>query len=169
LEWRSALRGKQVGNADAVAKIKANATSKSSAKAAAARLHAAVSRLIDVRFDPHCGLRQTLSHVRKVPIVLQKFQNALRLIFRKKRNKRQSAIDVSSSAPPKRPVNSSPVDVALYMIIRSLRPQAGKIVFSDAKRLLQHCPKGKLRTLAGWFRRPQKSSNSSDTSVRVLL
>jgi hypothetical protein len=35
-------------------------------------------------------------------------------------------------------VGSSPIDVAPRMIIRPLRLRAGKFVFSDAKRLLQH-------------------------------
>jgi hypothetical protein len=34
------------------------------------------------------------------------------------------------------------------MIIRSPRPQAGKIVFSDAKRLLQHYPAESRHTVA---------------------
>jgi hypothetical protein len=36
----------------------------------------------------------------------------------KRRNKRQSPVDVSSSAPAKLPVSSSPVDVVPHMIIR---------------------------------------------------
>ena len=55
----------------------------------------------------------------------------------KRRNKRQLPIDVPSSAPTKSLVGSSPIDVAPRMIIRSLRLRAGKIVFGDAKRLLQ--------------------------------
>src|SRR6266403_4629595 len=43
-------------------------------------------------------------------------------------------------APPKLPVSSSPVDVVPHMIIRSPRLPAGKILFSDAKRLLQQNP-----------------------------
>ena len=41
-------------------------------------------------------------------------------------------------APPKLPVSSAPVDVVPHIIIRSPRLQPGPIVFSDAKRLLQH-------------------------------
>src|SRR5258706_15705477 len=55
----------------------------------------------------------------------------------KRRKKRQLPIDVPSSAPTKSLVGSSPIDVAPRMIIRSLRLRAGKIVFGDAKRLLQ--------------------------------
>src|SRR5258708_17971782 len=56
----------------------------------------------------------------------------------KRRNKRQLPIDAPSSAPTNSLVGSSPIDVAPRMIIRSLRLRAGKIVFGDAKRLLQH-------------------------------
>src|SRR4030081_1144193 len=58
--------------------------------------------------------------------------------FAKRGNTRQSPIDVSSSAPAKSPVNSSLVDVVAHMIIRLPRLQPGKILFSGAKRLLQH-------------------------------
>jgi hypothetical protein len=54
-----------------------------------------------------------------------------------RRNRSLPPIDVSSSAPPKLPASSSPVDVVPRMIIRSLRLELGKFVLSDAKRLLQ--------------------------------
>jgi hypothetical protein len=45
-----------------IPKITLPPTSKESSKpTAAARLHAAVSRLIDVRFRPHCGLMQNIA------------------------------------------------------------------------------------------------------------
>src|ERR1700730_5488418 len=43
-------------------------------------------------------------HVRSVPIVLQKSQKALRLIFRQGRNKRQSQINAASNPFPESPV-----------------------------------------------------------------
>jgi hypothetical protein len=52
--------------------------------------------------------------------------------------KRQSPIDVSSGALPKLSVSSSLVAVVKRTIIRSPRPQPGKFVLSDPKRLLQH-------------------------------
>ena len=56
----------------------------------------------------------------------------------KRPNKRQLPVDVPSSALPKLPVSSSPVAAVPHTIIRSLRPQPGKFVFSDPKRVLQH-------------------------------
>src|ERR1700674_581946 len=56
----------------------------------------------------------------------------------KRATKRQSPIDVSSSALPKLPVNSSLVAVVPHMIIRSPRPQPRKFVFSDPQRVLHH-------------------------------
>jgi hypothetical protein len=58
----------------------------------------------------------------------------------KRPNKRQLPVDVPSSALPKLPVSSSPVAAVPHTIIRSLRPQPGKFVFSDPKRVLQHNP-----------------------------
>src|SRR6476660_2971768 len=69
----------------------------------------------------------------------------------KRRNKRQLPIDVPSSVPTKSLVGSSPIDVAPRMIIRPLRLRAGKFVFSDAKRLLQHyLPTAVRETEALW-------------------
>jgi hypothetical protein len=46
------------------------------------------------------------------------------------------------------PVSSSPVDVVPHIIIRSSRLQLGKIVFSDAKRLLQqNLPEADIRLI----------------------
>src|SRR6202171_3993469 len=56
----------------------------------------------------------------------------------KRATKRQSPIDVSSSALPKLPVSSSPVAAVPHTIIRSPRLQLRKFVFSDPKRVLQH-------------------------------
>src|SRR5260370_40328413 len=69
----------------------------------------------------------------------------------KRVTKRQSPIDVSSSALPKLPVSSSLVAVVPHTIIRSSRPQPGKFVFSDPKRVLQHYPpdSGHAATAAG--------------------
>jgi hypothetical protein len=55
----------------------------------------------------------------------------------KRATKRQSPIDVSSSALPKLPVSSSLVAVVPRTIIRSPRPQPGNFVFTDPKRVLQ--------------------------------
>jgi hypothetical protein len=73
----------------------------------------------------------------KVPIVLQNSQSAVRLIFRQNTKKRQSPIDVSSSAPPKSLVSSSPIDVVPRMTIRSTRLRPGEFFIGGAKRLLQ--------------------------------
>jgi hypothetical protein len=67
----------------------------------------------------------------------------------KRATKRQSPIDVSSSALPKLPVSSSPVAVVPRTIVRSPRPQPGKFVFSDPKRVLQHY-RGKSRSHRSW-------------------
>src|ERR1700730_8339092 len=67
----------------------------------------------------------------------------------KRANKRQSPIDGSSSALPKLPASSSLVAVVPRTIVRSPRPQPGKFVFSDPKRVLQHYPlKSRLRQVA---------------------
>jgi hypothetical protein len=71
-------------------------------------------------------------------IVLQKSKNGLQRFFREKRNQAKIAINMSSSALPKLPVGSSLVAVVPRTIIRSPRPQPGKIVVSDPKRVLQH-------------------------------
>ena len=71
-------------------------------------------------------------------IVLQNSKMARSIFSAKRATKRQSPIDVSSSALPKLPVSSSPVAAVPHMIIRSPRPQPGKFVFSDPKRVLQH-------------------------------
>src|SRR5215211_3226843 len=52
--------------------------------------------------------------------------------------KRQSLIDVFSSALPKLPVSSSPVAMVPNTIMRSPGPQPGKLVFSDPKTVLHH-------------------------------
>jgi hypothetical protein len=58
----------------------------------------------------------------------------------KRATKRQSPINVSSSALPKLPVSSSLVAVVPRTIVRSPRSQPGKFVFSGPKRVLQHYP-----------------------------
>jgi hypothetical protein len=58
----------------------------------------------------------------------------------KRVTKRQSPIDVSSSALPKLPVSSSLVAVVPHTIIRSSRPQPGKFVFSDPKEFCNTIP-----------------------------
>jgi hypothetical protein len=73
-------------------------------------------------------------------IVLQNSQNGCSDFFAKRATKRQSPIDVSLSALPKLPVSSSLVALVPHMIIRSPRPQPGKFIFSDPKRVLQHNP-----------------------------
>jgi hypothetical protein len=58
----------------------------------------------------------------------------------KRATRRQSPIDVSSSALPNLPVSSSLVAVVPRTIIRSPRSQPGKFVSSDPERVLQHYP-----------------------------
>jgi hypothetical protein len=55
----------------------------------------------------------------------------------KQQNKRQPSVDVASNAPPKSPVSSSQNEVVPHINIRSPRPQPGKIVVNDPKRVLQ--------------------------------
>jgi hypothetical protein len=86
--------------------------------------------------------------------------------FAKRRNTRQSPIDVSSSAPPKSAANSSLVDVVPHMIIRLPRLQPGKIVFSYAKRFLQHyLPISEVPDAT--LRRRQKQRHYSRVSIRT--
>src|SRR5271156_5120425 len=60
-------------------------------------------------------------------------------VFSAKRDtKRKSPINMFSSALPKLPVGSSLVAVVPRTIFRSPRPQPGKFVFNDPKRVLQH-------------------------------
>src|SRR5215211_8830751 len=54
--------------------------------------------------------------------------------------RRQSPIDVFSSALPKLPVSSSLVAMVPHTIMRSPSPQPGKLVFTDSKIVLQHYP-----------------------------
>src|SRR5215208_4925388 len=61
--------------------------------------------------------------------------------------RRQSPIDVFSSALPKLPVSSSLVAMVPHTIMRSPSPQPGKLVFSDPKTVLQQYPR--LRTSSG--------------------
>jgi hypothetical protein len=56
----------------------------------------------------------------------------------KRETKQKSPINMSSGALPKLPVGSSLVAVVPRTIIRSPRPQPGKFVSSDPKRVLQH-------------------------------
>jgi hypothetical protein len=58
----------------------------------------------------------------------------------KRATKRQSTIDVSSSALPKLPVSSSPVAAVPPHDYSFAAPQPGTFVFSDPKRVLQHYP-----------------------------
>jgi hypothetical protein len=73
-----------------------------------------------------------------VRIVLQNSKNGLQLFFRKTTKQEQPSIDAASNAPPKSPVSSSQNEVVPHINIRSPRPQPGKIVVSDPKRVLQH-------------------------------
>jgi hypothetical protein len=73
----------------------------------------------------------------------------------KRATRRRSPIDVSSSALTKLPVSPSLVAVVPRTIVRSPRPQPGKFVFSDPKRVLQHYPcksrHGFIRRQSQWF------------------
>jgi hypothetical protein len=71
---------------------------------------------------------RTSHKVRNVPIVLQKSQNAVRLVSAKRRNKRRSPIDLVSSLSPKLPVSFSQHDVVPHMITRSPRLRLAKFV-----------------------------------------
>jgi hypothetical protein len=70
--------------------------------------------------------------------VLQNSQNAVRPIFREKTKQATITDRCALKRANEVAVGSSPIDVAPRMIIRPLRLRAGKFVFSDAKRLLQH-------------------------------
>jgi hypothetical protein len=59
-------------------------------------------------------------------------------ISAKRRNKRQSSIDVASNAPPKSPVSSSQNEVVPHINVRSPRLQPRKFVIGKTKRVLQH-------------------------------
>src|ERR1700730_307472 len=82
----------------------------------------------------------------------------------KRANKRQSPIDGSSSALPKLPASSSLVAVVPRTIVRSPRPQPGKFVFSDPKRVLQHyqADNGPKSDIAAC----RKSANSGNGKLR---
>jgi hypothetical protein len=66
-------------------------------------------------------------------IVLQKSQNAVRLISRQRRNKQPSPIDVTLSRLSKSPVSSSLDDVVPHIIFRSPLLRLADFVLNDAK------------------------------------
>jgi len=69
--------------------------------------------------------------VRKVPIVLQKSQNALRLVFRQKTKQ----ATIADRCVLKRATDEFiAIDVVPHMIIRSPRLEAGKFVFWRRKK-----------------------------------
>ena len=61
--------------------------------------------------------------------------------FANRPKKQQSLVGVPSGSLPRSPVSFSFSNVSLQIIIRSPHPRLGKFVFSDPKRVLQHCPR----------------------------
>jgi hypothetical protein len=92
-----------------------------------------------LHFRSNSGISACEHHVRSSLDSVAKLQKWLSAFFFAKRAaKRRAPIDVPLSALPKLPVSSLLVAGVARMIIRSLRPQPGKFVFGDPKRVLQH-------------------------------